>query len=355
MGLSFLTGEVRVGLRRVSELNSELAEREAFLAGVLASSTDCIKILDLDGRLTFMNEGGMRVMEVSDFNAIEGCAWPDFWQDAGNSDAKAALAAAQSGSASHFIGKADTFMGNSRWWDVSVSPINGPDGSPARILSVSRDTTALMESQEQQRLLNGELGHRLKNLLTLIQSIAMQTFRQADSLESASADFAARISALGKATDVLTATSWHKATLYEIVQAGITSIDGLADRVSFTGPDIELAAQPALALTLALHELSTNACKYGALSNENGTVAIEWKCEPGNDGSSGRFDFSWQEAGGPPVKPPTRRGFGTKLIERSLANYFRGPASLTFDPAGILFTIAVALTAPDDASSDFIA
>jgi hypothetical protein len=145
---------------------------------------------------------------------------------------------------------------------------NGPDGKPARILSVSRDTTALMESQEQQRLLNGELGHRLKNLLMLIQSIAMQTFRQAISLNSASADFAARLAALGKATDVLTATSWHKATLYEIVKAGITSIDGLVDRVSLTGPNIELSSQPALALTLALQELSTTPVIWFAVQRQ---------------------------------------------------------------------------------------
>jgi two-component sensor histidine kinase len=290
-----------------------------------------------------MNEGGMEVMEVGDFNAIEGCPWPDFWQDAGNTQAIAALAAARLGSPSHFIGQADMFKGNSRWWDVSVSPISGLDGKPARILSVSRDTTALMESQEQQRLLNGELGHRLKNLLTLIQSIAMQTFRQAKSLQSANANFAARLAALGKATDVLTATAWHKATLHEIVRAGITSIDGLLDRVSLNGPNIELSAQSALALTLALHELSTNACKYGALSNDSGTVAINWRCESHDDGSDERFDFSWQEAGGPPVTEPARRGFGTKLIERSLKSYFQGPTLLNFDPAGVHFTIKAAL------------
>ncbi|MCJ2058733.1 PAS domain-containing protein [Methylobacterium sp. J-048] len=112
-----------------------------FMRGVLASSADCIKVLDLDANLTFMSEGGMRVMEVSDFNAIKGCPWPDFWAGQGNADAIAAVAAARAGGVGHFQGGADTMAGNPRWWDVQVTPILGADGKPERLLSVSRDIT----------------------------------------------------------------------------------------------------------------------------------------------------------------------------------------------------------------------
>ena len=97
-------------------------QREAFLSGVLSSSTDCIKVLDLDGKLAFMSEGGQRVMEVSDFNAITGCPWPDFWTGNGHAEAVLAINAAQAGKASCFIGRASTMKGASKWWHVAVSP-----------------------------------------------------------------------------------------------------------------------------------------------------------------------------------------------------------------------------------------
>ncbi len=102
---------------------------------------DCIKVLDLDGGLTFMSEGGMRVMEVSDFNLVRGCPWPDFWQGQGHKDALVALMAAKAGGVGHFQGSANTYLGTPKWWDVQVTPILGPNGQPERILSVSRDIT----------------------------------------------------------------------------------------------------------------------------------------------------------------------------------------------------------------------
>ncbi|MGW8281440.1 HWE histidine kinase domain-containing protein (plasmid) [Sphingomonas aurantiaca] len=339
IGISVLAGELRAGVRRTRLLASDLAERAAFLSGVLASSTDCINVLDLNGNLTFMSEGGLKIMEIEDLNAVKGSPWSDFWQEDGNADAVAALAAARAGQPSHFVGKADTFAGTPKWWDVSVSPILGRDGTPDRILSVSRDATELMLAQEQQRLLNGELGHRLKNILALVQSIANQTFRKADSLEAASGTFSERLAALGKATDILTATAWQKASLRDAIEAGLTSIDGLRDRVTLDGPDIQLGAQLALALTLAVHELTTNACKYGALSNETGIITVTWAYDQGYNGGDGRFRFEWQEIGGPSVSPPTRQGFGSRMIERSLRSYFHGETSLDFDPSGVVFRI----------------
>ena len=114
-----------------------------FMRSVLASSSDCIKVLDLDAKLTFMSEGGQQAMEVSDFNAIRGCPWPDFWHGHGNKDAKDAVAAAQAGGIGHFRGLANTMAGTAKWWDVRVTPIFGTDGRPEKLLSVSRDITAM--------------------------------------------------------------------------------------------------------------------------------------------------------------------------------------------------------------------
>jgi PAS domain S-box-containing protein len=140
---------------------ARLDENEAFTERVLASINDCIKVLDLDANLTFMSEGGQRIMEVSDFNAIRGCPWPDFWQDQGNLEAKAAVLAAKHGQNASFMGAAQTMAGNMKWWHVQVSPIFGKDGKPEKILCVSRDMTNLREAEDALRALNESLEQRV--------------------------------------------------------------------------------------------------------------------------------------------------------------------------------------------------
>lgn len=149
LGSSLLQREADLAALRDSR--AALASSEAFLRSVLGSSGDCIKVLDLDAKLTFMSEGGMRVMEVSDFNAVRGCPWPDFWQGEGNAEAKAAVAAARAGGRGHFLGAADTLAGNPRFWDVQVTPVLGADGRPEKLLSVSRDITGIRAAEEALR------------------------------------------------------------------------------------------------------------------------------------------------------------------------------------------------------------
>ncbi len=139
----------RTDERQAAEKNREDAE---FLRSVLASSGDCIKVLDLDAKLLFMSEGGQRVMEVSDFNAIRGCPWPDFWHGAGNAAAKDAITTAKAGGIGHFLGTAATMAGTPRWWDVQVTAILGADGRPEKLLSVSRDVTEAQEAKERIEL-----------------------------------------------------------------------------------------------------------------------------------------------------------------------------------------------------------
>ena len=135
--------------RTEQRLASQKQHNDAeFMRSVLASSADCIKVLDLDTRLTFMSEGGMRVMEVSDFNAIKNCPWPDFWQDQGHIQAREAVAAAKAGRTGHFQGLANTMAGNLRWWDVQVTPILDAEGQPERLLSVSRDITVQKNAEQ---------------------------------------------------------------------------------------------------------------------------------------------------------------------------------------------------------------
>lgn len=314
----------------------------AFVQTVLAASNDCIKVLSLAGDLTFMSEGGQRVMEVSDFNALRGCPWPSFWEGESNGDALKAVAEARAGRNARFQGPANTAMGNPRWWDVQVTPIPGPDGRPVRLLSVSRDITELKRAEDQQRLLALELNHRIKNVLALVQAIASQTFRAASDPVEAQAAFVDRLGALSAAQDRLTETSLSGARLADVV-ADAFRPHGREGQVTASGPEVELSPRCALALSLALHELTTNAVKYGALSVDGGRVTVGWTVTPGPDGSD--FVLSWTESGGPPVAPPTRTGFGTGVIQRALSGYVGGRTTLDYESDGVAFTLTTTLEA----------
>jgi PAS domain S-box-containing protein len=149
-----------------------LRESEEFTRRILESSTDCIKVLDADACLRFMSPGGMEVMEVDGFGAIEGCDWCDFWSGPDHEKARDAVQTALSGGNARFRGHTPTMKGRPRWWDVAVTPIPGHDGSIDKLLSVSRDITEAKQAEEHQRLLINELNHRVKNTLATVQSIA---------------------------------------------------------------------------------------------------------------------------------------------------------------------------------------
>lgn len=319
------------------ELHDEAVD-EAFVQTVLAASNDCIKILNLDGDLTFMSEGGQRTMEVSDFNRLRGCPWPAFWEGESHADAKTAVAEAREGRNYRFQGPANTAAGNPRWWDVQVTPIPGPDGRPARLLSVSRDITQLKAAEEQQRLLALELNHRMKNLLTVVQAIASQTFRAGgapDQLESVLMD---RLSALSTAQDLLIRTERTGAALSDVVSATIRA-HGREAQISMSGPDVRLSSRCTLAMSLALHELATNAVKYGALSTGEGRVTVAWSLD------SATFSLAWTEQGGPVVSPPEHTGFGSILIKRALRDSVGGTSELGFEPEGAVFRMSTTVEA----------
>ncbi len=169
------------------------------------------------------------------------------------------------------------------------------------------------------KLLNRELAHRMKNTLAMVQSIISQSLRGATSIPEAAATIGARIQTLAKAQDVLTGMSVTAAEISAIAKTAVAPhIDG-AERIVINGPHVYLSAQQALGLSLAIHELATNATKYGALSRPEGRVTVTWDKQPENV-----FTFNWREAGGPPVTEPSRRGFGSRLTERVVSDLFPG-------------------------------
>jgi two-component sensor histidine kinase len=337
----------------LSAAGDGLAGNDDVLRGVLAGCGDCIKILDLDGRLQFMSEGGKRVMEVDDFGSLKGCPWPDFWDGVGNSDAKAAVERAKGGGVARFKGAANTAKGNPRYWDVQVSPIFGGDGKPSHLLSISRDITEewraiaeLKEANERRALLTAELQHRIKNTLAMVAAIANQTMR-GDDVSAAREAFSARLMILSHAHDLLTQTSWTEAPIKEIIEGALAAHRSGQKRIRLRGPDIVLKPKQALALAVAIHELATNAVKYGALST-GGSVNVDWSVEPVDSVPS--FRFSWMESGGPTVSEPTHKGFGSRLIANMLTNDFSGAVTTTYQSSGVecqlIAPLSVLNTAP---------
>ncbi len=441
---------------------------DMLLQALIASSGDCIKILDLDGKLVFMTETAQRVMEVSDFSLLKGCPWADWWTGKGNIEAKAAMKIALTGKVARFQGFAYTLAGTPKSWDVTVSPIFDAMGRPEKLLSISRDITDLLRAdsalqvsekrlrmglaagrlgywdldlatetlvasdtcklnygcnitdtfsypqlcdavapedrermlaamagaidsgeeydieyrvlkldgtsgwlmvrgqvvhddtgrptaltgvsldisrlklaETQQQLLTHELEHRMRNTMAMVMAIANQTFRAAKSKDEAQTVLAGRLLALDQAHTALTRSSWTGATLLAVVETALLPHRSGQRRFKIEGPVVQLNSKQALSLTLALHELATNATKYGALSMPGGTVSVSWRVDA--EGNRSVLKFVWRETGGPSVETPTRRGFGSRLIESTLAADF-GAVTVDYASEGVVCSFETHLT-----------
>lgn len=312
-----------------------LVGNEALLAAVFSACDDCIKVLDLQGRLQFMSEGGKRVMEVDDFAPLKGCPWPDLWTANGSVAARQAIEQAADGKPARFVGDCKTAKGNSRLWDVQVVPIFGADGRPTHLLSISRDISAITEAQERHELLNNELQHRIKNTLAMVSAIARQTLK-GDDISDRREAFTNRLQALSDANNLITTRTWQSAPMQSVVESALTPHLSGDDRFSISGQHVELSAKQALSVALTIHELATNATKYGALSDASGRIDIEWSLDETVENEAEAFTFSWRESGGPQVAPPTSAGFGSKLISRVLAADFNGKVSIDYRPDGVV-------------------
>jgi two-component sensor histidine kinase len=203
---------------------------------------------------------------------------------------------------------------------------------------LDRRQAARERAEEHQRLLLNELNHRVKNTLATVQFIAAQTLRNAKSSEEARAALDGRLIALARAHDILTRENWNGADMGEIVAQALEPFsDPRENRIRFDGPAVRLVPRVALALAMAFQELATNAVKYGSLSNGTGSVRITWKLMSAPEDRQ-RLQARWEENGGPAVRPPGRRGFGSRLLERALAHDLDGDVRLEFAATGVVCT-----------------
>ncbi|MEN3792454.1 PAS domain S-box protein [Fulvimarina sp. MAC3] len=216
----------------------------------------------------------------------------------------------------------------------SARDITAETEQAAALLDANELLAAKERSEQQQRELQNEMAHRIKNTLSMVKAIVSQTMRHASSMEEAGVTIDQRIGALSNAQDLLRQTTYASATIHDVVQSALKVHLERSDRVTLTGPRLDLPSQAALGLSLALHELATNAVKYGALAKEEGHVNICWGLEEG-----GAFWFEWREQGGPDVIEPARKGFGSRLTNQIVPSYFDGSGKTEFEPAGLSYRL----------------
>ena len=223
--------------------------------------------------------------------------------------------------------------GSTRWVQGLGEYVRDADGTILRSRGVVMDVTERRRAEEHQRLLINELNHRVKNSLAIVQGLAQQSFKGEATSRAARQAFEGRLAALAAAHDLLTQQSWQSAALRNIVEGVVAPYAGGSNRFAIDGAELALPPKVAVSLALGLHELCTNAAKYGALSASGGTVRVGWTAE------AGRLRLEWREAGGPPVTTPASRGFGTRMIERGLSAELGGKVEIRFEPAGVVCTI----------------
>jgi PAS domain S-box-containing protein len=230
---------------------------------------------------------------------------------------------------------------------LTVSPIRDASGRIVGASKIARDITQRKQAEERQQLLINELNHRVKNTLAVVQSLARQSLgRDADG--PAYARFEARLVTLSRAHDLLTQENWEGADMQEVVTRTLAPHCANEDRLHVSGQALRVSPGMALSLSMALHELCTNAVKHGALSNPSGRVSVAWSVDE-VDGMP-HLTLRWREFGGPKVKKPATSGFGTRLLERGLARELDASVQIAFKPSGLVCIILAPLRDPQPSS-----
>ncbi len=457
-------------IRDISDRKAAVAalqDSEAFNRSVVETSPDCLKVMDIEGRIEYINTNGCELLEIDDFQTWQGREWAEFWPAQSHDQIVNAVDAARSGASSHFEAFCPTVKGSAKWWDVSVNPALDLQGRCIRIVASSRDVTqrkqdelALRESEERFRaavgivtsiiwtndaegkmkglqsswgnftgqseadyqdygwanavhpedslptiaawevavankslfefehrvrrrdgdwrlcsiravpilsedgtirewvgvhtditeqkeaelkirLLMAEISHRSKNLLGVVQVVARQTGYHGDPATFLER-LTDRIQGLAASHELLVKDNWSRVEISELVQGQLAHFKELIGaRIIVDGPSVHLNPAAAQAIGMALHELATNAAKYGALSNADGRVRLVWDV---TQAGVPDFTIQWTEEGGPTVEPPSRRGFGHVVMVRMAEAAVNGSVVLDYHAQGLQWKLVTPLT-----------
>jgi PAS domain S-box-containing protein len=235
--------------------------------------------------------------------------------------------------------------GRPLWIELSASIIRGGNGASSYGVRIVRDISDRKVAEDRQRLLLNELNHRVKNMLAVVQGIAHQTLKGESVPPELTEAFQARLAALAAAHDLVVRQNWEPTPIKRAIEEAVRAFGGPDQRFTISGEEFLLPPHRSVTLALAMHELATNAAKYGALSVPNGRVAIRWTF------SQEGLELLWEESDGPPVLEPKRRGFGSRLLQQGLARELGGSVDIHFRPQGLLCRITAPLAAAANGAS----
>jgi PAS domain S-box-containing protein len=337
--------EIAIGLNwditEQKRLEARLRESESLFRSMADNLPHIVWLHDADGRQEFVNQTFCDYFGVTR-EEMRDQKWRIFVHPEDAEDYAAEFAACvRDRRTFHGEVRVRNRAGEWRWLESWGTPRFDGAGRYLGHVGTSADVTDRKHEEQLRRLLLEELDHRVKNTFALVQAIANQSLRGDRPIEVQRAAFVGRLRALASANDLLTRENWEKASLSELVAEAVSSTGMAADRFGVNGPDVVLQPRQAISLALALHELCTNAVKYGALSKDDGRVAVRWTV-PEND--PGHLKLVWSEHDGPAVSPPDTRGFGSVLLEQALAAELGAEVRMEFRPEGLFCRIEADLS-----------
>lgn len=322
--------------------DSAVIESEARFRSMADNAPVMVWVTDADGLCTYLSKRWYEFTGQTEEEAL-GMGWLDATHPDDKAACEATFLAANarrdSFSLEYRLRRAD---GEYRWCLDAASPRFGGTGEFLGYIGSVIDISERKHSEDRRLLLINELNHRVKNTLAVVQALALQGLRASPDNPSEFKDmFVRRLTALANAHDLLTQAEWSGADLKDVAQQALSLFSG-GDRFAAQGPSVQLSPRAAVPFSMALHELATNASKYGALSGDAGCVDLEWRLDRSN--GSPVLDLTWTERGGPLVTTPKRRGFGSRLIEQGLKHELEGEVQLDFEPSGLRCRVRIPLS-----------
>lgn len=313
--------------------DAALRANEARLRTVIETATDAIVVIDAKGVVQSVNPAACRLFGYADDEMI-GRNISMLMPEPDRSAHDGYLRAFHETGAAKIIGVGREVLARRKDGSVFSADLAVAEWRLDELrffTGIMRDVTERKAREDHVRFLLGEVNHRSKNLLAVVQSVARQT---AGSNNDFAAKFGGRLQALSANQDMLVSNQWRAVKIHALVSSQLDQFGDFAgDRATIVGPPLDLTANSTQAISMALHELATNAIKYGALSNASGRVDIGW------DVDGAEFRMTWSESGGPPVAPPQRSGFGATVFEHMIARSVDGVAKMTFAESGIVWSL----------------
>nr|WP_249810427.1 PAS domain S-box protein [Bradyrhizobium sp. 157] len=336
------SGNFRYGVRVLQDvtdtkqMEDRIRDSEQHMRDLLEALPAAVYTTDAKGLITFYNKAAVEMAGRAPQAGDEWCVtWKLYWPDGSplpHHECPMAIALRENRPVIGMEAVAERPDGTRVPFIPYPTPLRDAAGNLVGAINMLVDITERKRAENSQKVLIDELNHRVKNTLATVQSLARQTAHHAKSLEDFTGTFEGRVMALARAHDLLTKRNWQDAPIEKLMEDIFAAVRH-DDRFIIEGPHVDIDARTALSVTMVLNELLTNATKYGALSSSQGFVAARWTVR--EDTARTLLDFTWQEKGGPLVKPIKRRGFGTRLMERCVERDLAGEFDLTFEPEGI--------------------